>query len=400
MALRLVRSLIGLTLLLTFSTIAQSQQTVFLDFSGTDGSIAYTTAMKDEIEGMMTGHYADFGFMFTQAAPGAGPFSTITFNAGSTGGLAEHIDFRNVDKSDTAVVNVDGLGFTTTADLVSASANIGSHELGHLVGLRHGDSMGPIGSGISSTLGGGAYSPVYPGPTDAHVKDHIMSSPASVGSALSDLTTENFFSDRSYVKLEFNETGSLIAEAPGSKGSLAEAQTVVFDPLPGVGSTKIPHDGLALGTKVGAFAVFDAELSSPGESDYYEFEITAADVAAGAILNFEVISAVIGDRLPGTINSSLAILDDTGATVDYYGTGALNFDEFESTDSIIIDLLAADMGTGTFYAEVFAATGGDTGSYELFGYKLSAIPEPTSFVMFGVAICLLGLRRRTQGRPS
>ncbi len=81
------------------------------------------------------------------------------------------------------------------------------------------------------------------------------------------------------------------------------------------------------------------------------------------------------------------------ATVEYYGTGALNFDEFESTDSIIIDLLAADVGTGTFYAEVFAATGVDTGSYELFGYKSSAIPEPTSFVMFGVAICLLELVR-------
>lgn len=98
-------------------------------------------------------------------------------------------------------------------------------------------------------------------------------------------------------------------------------------------------------------------------------------------------------------NSSLnngIVENQSRCSISYYGTGALNFSEFETTDSIIIDLLAPEIGVGTFYAEVFAATGSDTGFYELFGYTLSAIPEPTSFAMFGIAVCVLAPRRRRE----
>ena len=121
-------------------TTAHAAQVVFLDFdSGSDGAIVYSGAMRDQIEALMEGHYADFDIIVTQVAPGAGDFSTVTFNAGGAGGLASQVDFRNTDMNDTAVVNIDSFGLATTADIVSASAIIGSHEFGHLLGLRHGD---------------------------------------------------------------------------------------------------------------------------------------------------------------------------------------------------------------------------------------------------------------------
>ena len=132
-------------------TKADAAQVVLLDFdTGTDGSILYTAAMRDDVEALMEGHYAAFDFSFTQVTPATGDFSTIFFNAGVGGGLAEHTDFRNVHHNDTAVVNVDVFGLATTSDIVSASAIIGSWGLGHLAGLRAGDSYGPIGSGLAS----------------------------------------------------------------------------------------------------------------------------------------------------------------------------------------------------------------------------------------------------------
>jgi hypothetical protein len=397
MSLHFVRSLLAVALFAACSSVAFAQQTVFLDFSGMEGSIVYTTAMKDDIETIMDGIYADFDFTFTQTAPMAGPFSTITFNSGGTGGLASKIDFRNLDKSDFAVVNVDGLGFSTTSDLVFASANIGAHELGHLQGLRHGDSFGPIGMGISSTVSTGSYGPSYPGPTLAHVDDHIMASPGSVGSALSDITTPNFFTERSYVKLEFNETGTTFAEAGGSKDTLATAQSVTFETLTALNTTKfVGHDAVDPDTRYAAFAVVDAEISAGSELDLYEFEITAEDVAGDSILNFEVLSTIIGGRYPfGSFDPTISILDSTGATGDfYYGESAFNDDELESLDSIMIDLLASEMGAGTFYIAVTPFSGAATGGYELFGYKTFAVPEPSSLAMIALFGGVLAVRRR------
>ena len=47
---------------------------------------------------------------------------------------------------------------------MALSAKIAAHELGHLVGLLHQDSFGPIGYGPHAPPGGGSYNPDYPGP--------------------------------------------------------------------------------------------------------------------------------------------------------------------------------------------------------------------------------------------
>ena len=133
---------------------------------GTDGSINYTTSMRDGVQSLMTGFYSAWNYSFVQSAPTSGDFSTITFNSGSAGGLAQHIDLRNLDHNDTAVINVSGFSeLSTEADIVSASAVIGAHELGHLLGLRHHDSFGPIGSGVNTAVGGTPWLPDFTGPT-------------------------------------------------------------------------------------------------------------------------------------------------------------------------------------------------------------------------------------------
>ncbi len=92
----LLRFVIASVLLLVSAVDSvKSQQVVFLDFSGTDGSIVYSAADKIGVMTIMDGHHAPWDFTFLLSAPGSGPFSTVKFNAGGPGGLAEHIDFGN-----------------------------------------------------------------------------------------------------------------------------------------------------------------------------------------------------------------------------------------------------------------------------------------------------------------
>jgi hypothetical protein len=250
--------------------------------------------------------------------------------------------------------------------------------------------------GIAPSVPTGDFAPSYPGPTAAHLDDHIMSTPA-FGASVSSLTTPNFFAERSYVKLEFNETGTTIAEAGGTKDTLATAQQVTFETLDALNTTKIPgHDAVDPDTRYAAFAVVDAEITVGAELDLYEFEITADDVADASILNFELLSNIIGGRYPlGSFDSTLSVLDSTGAAdTFYYGTSAFNDDEIESLDSIIIDLRADEMGAGTFYLAVSDFAGTSTGGYELFGYKTFAVPEPSSMIVLGLFGGVVAMRRR------
>ena len=93
------------------------------------------------------------------------------------------------------------------------------------------------------------------------------------------------------------------------------------------------------------------------------------------------------DRLTDTIDPFISILDSTGAVIDYYSADATNDDEFETFDSILIDLLLPF--DGTFFVEVsaspLASAGETTGDYELFAYSFVALPEPSSLALMGIA---------------
>ncbi len=218
-------------------------RTVYLDFTTYQlpGQHIYTQTERDEIQTQVEADYADFSYVFTQTQPQSGAYTTITFNdpvlVGLEGGVATGIDWRDLDISGTTiltsaglvVVPVDSGGVNvnnflggpgepaaTSADFVGLSATIAAHELGHLSGLEHGDSYGPIGSGIYDGVNPNLYNPPYAGLTDADETIlHIMASGASVNSTLEDAINDPFFGEREAIGLAFGEDGSPTNEEVG-----------------------------------------------------------------------------------------------------------------------------------------------------------------------------------------
>jgi hypothetical protein len=373
---------------LTATGFVSAQQQVLLDFSGTSGSVVYTTQMKNDIQSLMETIYQDFNVTFFQSTPSSGPFSRLTFNQGSPGGLASGIDFRNLNKSDSAVINVSGLGFSSTADLVGLSANIGSHELGHLLGLRHRDGFGPIGSGVFSGLGGN-FLPAYPGPSNAtEFGDHVMSTPA-FGASVPRFTQPVWFSERSAIKLAAIDQLVVTSEAAGNNNSVGTAQSLTL------GKMLVPNTILS-GQNSGLGPLFDVDAISvtgsitAGDVDFYSFEGNAGD-----LFNFEVMSSAL-NRIPNPFDTTLTIVDSNGIALDYYGSPAFNDDEIETTDSTIIDLFLQQ--SGTFFVRVAGFSGSSSGGYELFFSRFNgaaqAVPEPAAVSFLCLAFTGMLLCRR------
>lgn len=355
----------ALACLLWISQASWATQLVFLNFQS--GSINYTSSMRaDIVDGMQT-VYDDFDIEIQDTQPAA-PFSTINFNVGGPGGLAEQIDFRNLDASDSADVNVSGLGLSPS-QYVGASITIGSHELGHLLGLRHGDSFGPIGTGLSVPgPSPGNYLPTFPGPSGGNeVVNFVMGTPA-YGVPISTVSNPHWLSERSATKVAFAEQGTVLNEAPGSKNTLASAQTITL-PNIGVPNTIVSGANAGLGDPFSVDAVsLLGSLSTPGEMDLYSF-----DAQQGDLFNIEVMSSVIGQRISNVIDSQISILDAQGSLINYWGSDAFNDDELESLDSILLDLTIP--ANGTYYMQVNAFSSDDTGSYELFAYRFNGAEQ-------------------------
>ena len=232
----------------------------------------------------------------------------------------------------------------TSQEYIDASANIGAHELGHSMGLRHRDSFGPIGQGVPSAGLANGLLPTYPGPVNATESQfHIMATPAFGLPAANFITGDQFFSIRSAIKLStFTQNGQVLAEQGGVHGTTATAQPILLDDL------FVPNTTLS-GPFVGDELEVDAttvtgSLTSAGEMDFYSFSANAGD-----ILNLEVISSVLNGtnpvRITNPFDTMVRVLDSSG-TVLPLGTGiADNDDEIESTDSVIIDLPIPTTGT-------------------------------------------------------
>ncbi|MEM7218216.1 MAG: hypothetical protein AAF515_07625 [Pseudomonadota bacterium] len=329
-------------------------QHVWLDFdSGRDDVFAYTAEQRDQVQALMKAHFAGFDVRLVQSAPATSEYSRIVFNSGGPGGLAEAIDARNLDRGDIALVNaygvLAGMPGLTDDDVVMASAIIGSHELGHLLGLRHGDAFGPIGMGLtdSSPRLAGRYRPAYPGPTAGdETNDHIMASPASVGSSLDDLLTPSWFSERSAMKLAFAERGAAVP-ADVAAGRLPLAALAVPNPLlrgDHAGETFVVDAAVVLGSRPAGRFTFEA--------------------AAGDLLNVELMSQVLR-RIESPIDPLVRVLNSAGEPVPYgpAGTTAVNDDEFESRDAVLLDLrLPADDTYTVVVAESPSALADATGA--------------------------------------
>ena len=430
-------------------------QTVFLDFDsgeptfdvlidngdgtfgvfGTFDNHVYTAEERSAIKQRFQADYAAFDVEFTTEQPAEGEFTTLFFNdnADPTSGpgvvltpapgggffinigfgLAEDIDFRNLNRSDNAGVDANfwefliqsgngGLfeaftGLPATPDglrtaILNQSANTGAHELGHILGLRHHDAFGPPGSGLPTTgvPAPEAFFPVYEGPQDADETTlHLMASGASSGLSLAQsANADRFFGEREAIKLAFNERGRVIRERrddddddyddydddDGDEALIDSAQEVEMRRLD-VPNTVLEGDNADRRLKVEAIAI-EGRLEEVGELDLYEFEGEEGD-----LFTFEVIS-LVGDRFTDFILGALSIFQEVD---DQLVEIAFNDDNFEPFDPLILDFVlpfSGDFLVGVFAPEfVRFDLDGDgvafdpvpdalrIGDYELFGYK-------------------------------
>ncbi len=384
-------------------------RTVYLDFDTYElpGQHYYTQAERDAVQAQITADYSAFSYVFTQTQPQTGPYTTIVFNdptlVGLEGGVATGIDWRDLDISGTTTLTADGLEVipadaggvnvnnflggpgepaATSADFIGLSATIAAHELGHLSGLEHADSFGPIGSGIYSGVDPNLYNPPYPGPTDANETIlHIMASGASVNSTLEDAINDPFFGEREAIAMAFGESGSPTNEQIAPHESMASAQSIALEPL------TVPDTDLE---GVNADQVFNVtaadvvgylgETSGASNTDYYSFT-----AQAGTLINFQLMSAVLSRSVapPGTspnaynqapFDTYLAIYNSSGQLI------ASNDNSFQDSDSSIIDLTLPT--NGTYYVMVTSSPNSAalkeplTGDYELFMYTFATGGDP------------------------
>lgn len=364
-------------------------QVVYLNFDRFNPvtDIDFTPAERSQIQSNMEQDFALFDFQFVQSEPVSGDFSTLFFNDGPGFGIADGIDFRNVNRNDIARIQTTS-GFPLTQDFVTFTANVASHELGHILGLRHRDSLGPIGSGFSDdpeflqgTFGGGMFdTPNYTGPEVASSTIfHMMETSTSQTSGL---TNDKFFGHREAIKLSFNERGTTVEES-----SLSNVLVSPFVQTPRqieLSNLEVPNT-VELGDEARQLITVDAvaitgSISAALQKDYYAFEGHAGD-----LMSIEVAAEILGpdpidnrdpiERYTEVIDARVSVYDSSGDLIPHFGGLATNSREFEGLpDAFLLDLvLPAD---DTYYIEVRSDISFDVGSYELFVHSFEAEQTP------------------------
>ncbi len=381
-----------------------------------EGEHVYSQVERDAIQAIMSRNYQGpdpsdpwLQFEFTQVAPIAGEYSTVYFNrtspeVGGPGGLAEEIDFRNLNLSSRAYVQVNGIlgepdqPEDVSTNWITLSAKLASHELAHLAGLRHQDSFGPVGFGIHNPPGPDAYLPTYGGLAAAfETFDHLISSPASVGSTRFSDLNHLFFGEREAIKLTFNESGVVVNEDEAAPRQDIEIggdtySVQIIGELPGLRVPNTLDRGLYANKQFVVAAVdVVGELDEVGQHDLYSFAGQAGDV-----ITIEVMSFSLNRYEEQNIDPVVALYDSAGNLLSFMQSdvSALNDDQFEAPDATIFDfVLPADdmyvfevraftlIDTPEFDAQCGVdgpragsqACVGDTGKYEALVYRFQAV---------------------------
>lgn len=239
-----------------------------------------------------------------------------------------------------------------TEAVVNQGSNTTSHEIGHTLGLRHYDSLGPIGTGFKPNGQPGGFLPAYPGPFGAVETDlHVMASGASVGLPIVNSTTENrTMSARSALKMQLAsfpfvvQTEEQVEAGQPLFGFLGQG---LSDRVLAPGVTRVTTTDDTTGAPRRTLLRTNwvqGTIEGPDGVDTYAFR-----GIAGERVNAEVISSVdflIADDVFTTVRLNRIEPDGTRTLI------AENIDEFESFDSFIVD--AELPSTGVYEVEVTA----------------------------------------------
>ena len=337
--------------------------------------------------------YSDYDVTFTTTDPG-GNRERIWYGA-TTGvpgalGLADGIDWLNQSANDLARVFTANFGFifeagdpraAQIAEITTALAGTGAHELGHNVGLRHYDSFG------DTAFTGG---PDGGGPSGGIQNTHTMAT-GSTGLGEAGREIERTLSDLSKAKLEFssgivnNPLGRTPEQgAPHNTPATAQALTLSALSISGYGKA-----ALVTGTIATSF-----------EFDYYSFSGKAGDKVAinmissgvtdnGGFFGGNTVDTVVG--LYGTDGTTLLAENND----IYYNSSAINSaGGLRTRDSLVLNFVLPTDGTYYIQARGYAS---DTGGYQLLLLSTGdsgapPIPEPATLVVwstlgfFGMAL--------------
>ena len=401
-------------------------RTVLLDFDtlAVPGQIVYTPQERNAIQAQLTTDYSAFSYVFSQTVPTSGPYTTIYLNdpalTGLEGGLATAIDWRDQLVSgaislipsqavpfptipvapsglgyantgspgtllytppDTAFVNInDFLGGldeppANVSNIIGLSATIAAHELGHLSGLEHQDSFGPIGAGFYPGISESLIDPAYTGPDDAdEATDNIIASGASVGQTTEEAIDDPFFGAREAIGLAYGEDGTPTVE-PNSvfHESVATATPISLAPLvvPDTILEGTDADQVFNVTAADVVAFLGVNAQQQTFTDYYSFT-----GQAGTLLNIQVLTAVLASPL-GAFDSTLTLYHEVSpGDVEEV---ASNNNAYQTDDSWILDYTLPS--TGTYFVAVganAATASGQSGYYELFMYTFSMGSDPSA----------------------
>lgn len=275
------------------------------------------------------------------------------------------VDFRNLRENGIARVDVSralGGGFDqfgvgqpvmTSENIIMASANIAANQLGRLFGLQEHDSLGSIGPGIGISPGGPGVAsiiPQFPGPENAdETARHIMATPgilpSDFGASPYQIVNDQFFSERSAIKLAFAEQGTFVDEQASAHGTPAAAQPLTLVRLP-VPNTALWGQFAAKQLDVSAIAVVNATLGAfnpsigpGGQSDWYSFQ-----GQAGQIITIETMSQSLGFANP--VDTVIRVYDSSGNLVPYFSSSTSTTDLAVNDDfnnQVRIPILESDV---------------------------------------------------------